>query len=463
MSYRLRLCFALLLGLALLGLAVSATAQTARTRPATEHLFVKCGTLIDPGTDSVRKDMVLELVNGKILRIGTAADLKPGTGDKVLDFGGKFVIPGLIDTHAHLYGGAAGRHTTNDIHAPFFLACGVTTIRAPGSSNPDGDLALRNRVDAGALDGPRIYISGAYIEMDPPTVSWMNALRTPEEVRLTVDQWAQKGATSIKLYASMKGDLMKAAVEQAHAHGLKAIAHIGVSTYEQSIRAGIDEIFHGISVMSDLVPPGVDQRQYFDWFKAVLAMDLSRPEYARVLKLAAETKTVLTPTAAVFEEFDPASASMQRQKPYYNAAAWESLEKRAKQKPMLEGADRVTALNLRFVKDAWAVGCILTTGTDKTNVVPLPGFSLWTEMGIFAKAGLPPMAVLKAATFNGAYALGIGDVLGSLSAGRLADFVVLDKDPLLDIANVQAVHRVVKAGVIYDPAELQKKLIGRIE
>jgi imidazolonepropionase-like amidohydrolase len=130
---------------------------------------------------------------------------------------------------------------------------------------------------------------------------------------------------------------------------------------------------------------------------------------------------------------------------------------------MLEDADKITALNLRFVKDAWAAGCILTTGTDKTNIVPLPGFSLWTEMAIFAKAGLPPMAVLKAATWNGAYALGIGDILGSFSAGKLADLVVLDKNPLEAVTNVSAVHRVIKAGVVYNPEDLLKKLVGRIE
>lgn len=441
----------------------SVTAQTQRIRPAAEHLVLKCGTVIDPGTGSVQKDVFIEIVGGRILRIGRLADLGPAEGAKVLDLSGKFVIPGLIDTHAHLYGGVAARHSTNDVHAPLYLACGVTTIRTPGSSNPEGDLALKHRIDAGAYEGPRIFLSGAYVEMKPPTVEWMNALSTPEEVRLTIDQWAEKGASSIKLYASMKGELMRTAVEHAHAHGLKAIAHIGAATYEESIRAGIDEIFHGIAVMSDLVAPGVDQRQYFEWFKAVLAMDLSRPEYGRVLKLAAETKTVLTPTAAAFEEFNPASEAMARQKPYYTTGAWEALLKKAGQKPLVEGAEKVTAMNLRFVKDAYLAGCLLTTGTDKTNVVPLPGFSLREEMDVFARAGLPPMAVLKAATWNGAYALAAGDVLGSIAAGKLADLVVLDRDPLATISNVSAVHRVIKAGVVYEPEALLKKLLGRIE
>lgn len=438
-------------------------AQTERIRPPAEHVVLKCGTVIDPGSNAVSKDVFIEIAAGKILRVGRLADLRPAEGVPVLDFGGKFVIPGLIDTHAHLYGGVASRHATNDAHAPLYLACGVTSLRAPGSSNPEGDLALKHRIDAGALEGPRIYLSGAYVEMAPPTVAWMNALNTQEEVRLTIDHWVARGATSIKLYASMKGELLRTAIEHAHAHGLKAIAHIGVSNYEQSITAGIDEIFHGIAVMSDLLPPGVDQRQYFDWFTAVRAIDLDRPEYGRILKLAAETRTVLTPTAAAFEEFSPTSEGMAQQKPFYTAAAWEALLKRAGQKPLLEGAERITDLQIRFVGDAYRAGCILTTGTDKTNIVPLPGFSLWEEMDAFAKAGLPPMAVLKAATSNGAYALAMGDLLGSIAAGKLADLVVLDKDPLASVANVRAVHRVIKAGVVYEPDTLLKRVLGRIE
>ncbi|HOW86717.1 MAG TPA: amidohydrolase family protein [Candidatus Aminicenantes bacterium] len=449
-------CWAILAGPPLAG-------QTERVRPATDHLVLKCGTVIDPGSGTVQKDVFIEIVSGKILQIGRLADLGSTAEAKVLDFSGKYVIPGLIDTHAHLYGGVAARHATNDSHAPMYLACGVTTIRAPGSGNPEGDLALKHRIDAGACEGPRIYLSGAYVEMHPPTVGWMNALRTPEEVRLTIDHWAERGATSIKLYASMKGDLMKAAIGHAHAHGLKAIAHIGAAGYEESIRAGIDEIFHGVAVISDLVPPGVDQRQYFDWFKALLALDFGRPEYARILKLAAETKTVLTPTAAAFEEFGPASEAMARQKPYYSAAAWDALLKKAGQKPLVEGAEKITAMNLRFVGDAFRAGCVLTTGTDKTNVVPLPGFSLWQEMDAFTRAGLPPMAVLKAATANGAYALALGDLIGSIASGRLADLVVLDRNPLDAVSNVSAVHRVIKAGVVYEPEALLKRLLGRIE
>jgi imidazolonepropionase-like amidohydrolase len=119
--------------------------------------------------------------------------------------------------------------------------------------------------------------------------------------------------------------------------------------------------------------------------------------------------------------------------------------------------------NKEFIRSAYDAGCLLSTGTDYVVLTMLPGWSLWREMEIFAEAGLPPMAVLKAATWNGAYAIGRTDQLGSVEAGKLADFVVLDANPLDNISNVRRVHRVVKGGVVYDPEQLLKPLLGKVD
>ena len=437
-------------------------AQTARISPASKPMIIKCGRLIDPGSERIQDAVFVETAAGRIQRILPLAKfhatIDPSV--EVLDFSDKTVIPGLIDTHAHLWGGITQRHSTYELQAPLFLACGVTCIRSPGSANPEGELALSRRISSGAAIGPRIYVSSAYLEGDPPTNDWMSGLRTPEEVRLSVDLWAQKGVHSIKLYAGMKEGLMNTAIDQAHRYGLKAIMHSGEAGYEEAIRAGIDELFHGIMVMSDILPKNISQRQYLEWFEAVKALDISRPEIKNIIKLASDYRVVLTPTLAASEEMDFESEFMQSQKKYYEPKAWDTLVERAKN-PFLKGKDVITGLNLKFVAMAYEAGCILTTGTDKTNIVPLPGYSLWQEMDAFARAGLPPMAVLKAATRNGAYALGCGDSLGAIEPGMWADLVILENDPLEDIHNVRHVHRVIKAGRIYDPEDLTKRLVGR--
>jgi imidazolonepropionase-like amidohydrolase len=115
-----------------------------------------------------------------------------------------------------------------------------------------------------------------------------------------------------------------------------------------------------------------------------------------------------------------------------------------------------------FIRRAYDAGCILTTGTDLVMPTVLPGYSLYREMEIFAEAGLKPMDILKAATINGAFAIGRTDQLGTVEPGKLADFVVLDANPAEDISNVRSVYRVVKGGVIYDPEALRKSVVGKI-
>ncbi len=118
-------------------------------------------------------------------------------------------------------------------------------------------------------------------------------------------------------------------------------------------------------------------------------------------------------------------------------------------------------INKKFIKLALDAGCILTIGTDQVGFGLLPGYSLWREMEIFAEAGINPMNILKAATINGAFAIGRSDLLGSLEGGKLADFVVLEANPLEKISHVRKVFRVIKDGIIYEPETLLKPLEGK--
>jgi imidazolonepropionase-like amidohydrolase len=115
-----------------------------------------------------------------------------------------------------------------------------------------------------------------------------------------------------------------------------------------------------------------------------------------------------------------------------------------------------------FIRAAHAAGCLLGMGTDLVLPWIPPGISLWREAEIFAEAGLPAMDVLDAATWNGIFSIGATDQLGTIEAGKLADFVVLDGNPLDDIRNLRRVHRVVKSGTVYDPRQILGRLRGRL-
>ena len=142
--------------------------------------------------------------------------------------------------------------------------------------------------------------------------------------------------------------------------------------------------------------------------------------------------------------------------------AWAKLLERSA-KPYITNRDQVMAKIREFIRMAYDAGCVLSTGTDQVGFTFLPGFGLWREMEIFAEAGVPPMDVLRAATVNGAKAIGVSGLLGALEAGMLADFVVLDGNPLEDIGRVRSVHRVVKGGIVFEPENVLKPVIGRID
>ncbi len=434
-----------------------------RTRPETKHLLIRCGRLINPASGATLKDAWIELASGKILGLGSGEpQLASREGVETLDFTGKTVIPGLFDTHGHLYGGGLiDRRLSNELLVKFYLAAGVTSVRLPGSMEPDTDLALRNRIDEGRLDGPRLFLSGVYLDMPGTVVRWIETLHTPEEARLKIDHSIRSGATSVKIYASMCGEILKAAIEHGHAQGVKVIAHVGAVSFREAIELGIDELFHGIICCPETWPEGMRAVDYMKIFETVPGLDLKTTDLPGVLRLARQAGVVITPTAAVIQPMDLESRTQVDQKKYYAPEAWEKLAG----KELLPGAPNAEGLyrkQIEFIRMAYEAGCTLTTGTDVTNYAKLPGFSLWDELEIFAMAGIPNMDILKAATCNAAAAIGRSDLLGAVEHGKLADLVVLNADPLEDISHVRETHRVIKAGVVYDPTEIYEPLVGKI-
>ena len=443
-----------------LGGITAAHAQTKRIKPRAEALLVKCKLLINPVNGSALENAAIQVNNGKIMKVGRAAEFGTLPGYRVVDYSDKYVIPGLIDTHAHMYGGIQFRITTNENGPMLLLASGVTTACGPGSMDPGGDLAMRRRIDTGFWEGPRYFLAGEYLEMDPVTVRWMNPLFTPEEARLKIDYWAAQGATAIKMYARMSGEIMRASAEHAHEQGLRVFAHVGATEWKDAIEMGVDELFHGVLALPEGMPKGSDDAPG-NRDEAIARMDLNQPQIREALRLAAERKVVLSPTAVVREPIDMQKQRMEDQKRFFVPSTWEVIEKMAKQPPS-PAVLGVMAKQHEFIKAADQAGCILATGTDYVVWRLLPGYSLWREMELFAEAGLPPMKVLKAATWAGAYAIGRTDQLGSIEPGKLADFVALNANPLDNISNVRSVYRVVKGGVIYDPQELLKSREGKI-
>jgi len=453
----------------MIGSFLAGLAEAGLEEPQPGHVFFKCRLVINPSDGKTIPDAIIEVAGGKIVEVGAAVPIAPGV--KVIDFGDKFIIPGLVDTHGHLYT-RLGREwrKTNPLLPAFFLAAGITAVGNPGSMDFAGDVALRDRIDSGQLPGPRFFLAGEYIQMPPIRIPWMKKTETAEQARAIVDDAAKQGAMAIKIYDHVHGDVLRAAIERAHERSLRVWAHVGAVTFQQAIDMGVDQLFHGVVVMSDGRKPGTPVDDFEEWIRGAGGLDLAARGIQAMFRSAARRKVVITPTAAVLEMFwvpDRQARHMEEQERFYTPAAWKFVQARLDGTiPFKLSADELSReknKNQEFIRRAHEAGCVLSTGTDFTFLTMLPGWTLWREMEVFAEAGLPPMEVLKAATWNGAYALGRTDQFGSVEPGKLADFVVLDANPLERISNVRRVHRVVKGGIIYDREALLQPLVGKVD
>jgi len=222
------------------------------------HVRVIDGTGAAPA-----EDQRIDIEAGKITRVQSAKlrNAFPAHA-KVVDLTGKTIIPGLVGMHEHLFyptpGGASdGIPLYGEMaeSAPrLYLASGVTTARTAGSLEPYTDLALKKLIDSGQQPGPKLRITGPYIGDYGGLIPQLHALDGPEDAGRTVDYWAAEGATSFKAYMSIKSAELKAAIEHAHARGLKITGHLCAVGFREAAALGIDNLEHGLFVDTEFYP-----------------------------------------------------------------------------------------------------------------------------------------------------------------------------------------------------------------
>jgi dihydroorotase-like cyclic amidohydrolase len=210
------------------------------------HVRVIDGTGAPPA-----EDQRVDIEGGKIMRVQSAKlrNAFPATA-KILDLSGKTVMPGIVGMHEHLFytGPERGSDGTPyysemiDSGPRLYLAGGVTTARTAGSMEPYADLALKKMIDGGLKPGPKLHITGPYIGDFQGQIPQLHALMDAEDAGRTVDYWAAEGVTSFKAYMSIKPAELKAAIEHAHAKGLKVTGHLCAVGFTEAANLGIDNL-----------------------------------------------------------------------------------------------------------------------------------------------------------------------------------------------------------------------------
>jgi imidazolonepropionase-like amidohydrolase len=423
------------------------------------------------------EDQRIDIEAGKIVRVQPASTRsKTPAGAKVLDLTGRTVIPGLVGMHEHLFyttpqrGGDRLPDWTEMVDsAPrLYLAGGVTTARTAGSIEPYTDLALKKIIDSGLKPGPKLRVTGPYIGDLEGIAPQLHTLTGPEDAGRTVDYWAAEGATSFKAYMSIKPEELKVAAEHAHARGLKITGHLCVVGFREAAALGIDNVEHGIAVDTEFYPGRKPNTCPAKEAAADLAnhVDIDGAPVQEMIRDLIAHHVAVTSTLAVFEVTVPNRPPLARQgriEKVLSPGAWATyLSVRTR---LSEGNDPQEAAILKkemqFERAFVKAGGLLLAGCDPTSFGGvLPGFGDQRNLELLVEAGFTATEAIHIATQNGAVFLGEDGTIGSVAAGKAADLVVLNGNPIADINAVENVETVFKDGVGYDPAKLTASVAG---
>lgn len=390
-------------------------------KPATTKITAITGaTLIDGRGGPPVADAVVVVRGEKIIATGPRASMAVPKDAEVIEAKGLTLLPGLIDSHFHLDG--------DDPLPSLFLSHGVTSVRDPGAW-----IEAYETVRKSGEPLPRLFLAGPHLDSAPPAYPHdAFIVRDPEETRLAVNRFVDQGASVIKVYFRLPLGLIRVAAETAHARGVPVTSHLEIVDAADAIRAGVDGIEHITSFGTALLPirEAEKYRQSIltnnnarreGRYKIWSEIDLSTPRTRSLLDLIARRGTFLSPTLAVFE-------------------------KQTGDKDATEAHVRAFGQMLKFVGMAKRAGARIVTGSHSSVPHAERGWAYQRELELLVAAGLTPMEALVAGTMENARFFRIADRLGSIEAGKLADLVLIDGDPLKDIGAMRRVKRVMING-----------------
>jgi imidazolonepropionase-like amidohydrolase len=370
----------------------------------------------------------------------------------VLDGTGKMALPGLWDMHQHLFPDSA----------VLTVAAGVTTVRDLGNS-VDQLTKLRASIADGTQIGPRVIAAGFIDGRGPfqgPIASFAD---TPEEARAMVNKYADLGYVQIKIYSSMKPELVPIIAQEAHKRGLRVSGHVPAKMIaEQFVTQGADEIQHINFIMLNFMPD-VKETRNPDRFimpgRRSAALDLNSDAVNRFMSFLKEHKTVVDPTMVTFEDtyIDRPGIVGPGEAPMFDRMPVQVQRGIKTAGGALPAGDTETD---RLYRESWAkmVGMLkklydggvqIVAGTDQGN-----GYALHRELEIYQEARIPAPKILQIATIEAATLMKRDKELGSITPGKIADIILVNGNPTSRIQDIRKIETVIQSGNVLKPAEL---------
>ncbi len=397
----------------------------------TSGTVVLTGARVIDGTGRAPVEKATVVIsNGRIEAVGTPSAVKAPAGAARIDLSGKTIIPGLINAHAHLNADHSDRPARDRLLGQLrvYADYGVTTVVALGTDDIQDAVKLRDEQERGPLDRARVYAAATSLR----------DIGTPEEVRSRVDRYADLKVDIIKFHifgrpTDMTPAVYGALIDEAHKRGLRTAAHLFyLKDARGLLAAGVDVIAHGVRDLDvdEALIAAIKQRNV--GYIPTLTRDLAQFVY--------ETRP------AFFDEpfFKRHIDAYGREMTQLLDPAQQEKTKANKEAQAIKVALQQGSRNLKTLSDA---GVTIALGTDSgTNLGQWQGYFEHTELEMMVKAGLTPMQALVAATGGAARVMKLDTKVGTLQPGKMADFLVLNADPLADIRNTRRLDSVWIAG-----------------
>ena len=460
-----------------LGLMAVVSVQL-RAQSADPVTLVKAARLLDPRTGNILAPAAVLIENGKIKEVGSPASVQAhAAGVKTIDLGSATLLPGLIDTHTHLlisvvsqpeaerarrYNGGfvpdlllaivespSKRVLLGAQHAREYLESGITTVRNLGHSGIDGDVALRDAINAGRVPGPRILASGrklaqqeknGYVQNLNPALAdailqqEFRAFNGPDSARQAVkdDLFYDVDVIKVTVEDDTSVAEMKAIVEEAHRQNVKVAVHAATKgSIQTAIDGGADSIEHGNEITDEQLKQMRDKGIFFDFTPTSYGDFLTR-----IFEGTIAMSLTLRP-----ERLDSDERTRQR----YNDLA-QLLKSGAKfpDEPDERENQRYNSLFQRVLKS----GVKFAAGSDMGWFYPgkTRGQASVSRFPTLHEAGMPSLDVIRAITTNAAEMLGWQDRIGAIEPGKFADMVAVSGDPIADVYELERIRFVMKDG-----------------
>jgi hypothetical protein len=418
-------------------------AATLTHRPQNDRLVVTNARVFDPRTGGIADGMTIVVEGNRIVSVSPGTAVTP-TGE-VIDARGKTALPGLWDMHVHL----------GETDAVLDIASGITSARDLGNDT-DTLLELKRKIESGEAIGPRLVLAGLIDGRGPYQGPTKFLVDNEDEGRAAIDFFASHGYEALKIYSSIKPELVPFLARYAHEKGFRVQGHIPAGmTASQAVDAGYDEIQHANMLFLNFWPEVKETRtpaRFTEVANRALNLDLNSAEVRAFLEKLKAHSVAIDPTVNVFEGMFTARAGSIS--PSFAMVA-DRLPPQVRRGlltgglPVPDGKDTDYRASfqrmLDLVKVAHDAGITIVAGTDD-----FAGFALHRELELYVLAGIPPADVLRIATLVPAQLLKREKDLGTIEPGKLADFILVDGDPTLNISDIRKVSTVVKDGKVYD-------------